>query len=536
MYRMKTQWMTILSIAAISSFLSACENESGNSETSENKCNCENRENCDAEQLAKCDEDQPKCNCATGENCTAEEQANCGTVTVTCDCKTGNGCTNEEKLACQTNQDLCETLECPAGEECSGGVCVETACIGKNCEEGSVCRGGNCIEISCLGVDCEDNEFCKAGKCLSTNCKTVKCSEGKSCNNAGECVLDEPVSLIMMRSSSATETTECSETGVSYVMQLSAQPESDVTINVAVNDQKIMTAKQSSFVFTHDNWNEPQILEFIGNCEHTVDGDQPAHITIKSTSGDPSFNSINIEFDLTNVDSDHALFDVRRPDDLTVEESCEMSSGACNLLPENYLEIGLKLAAKPKDDLQCIVEQGTVDGYLWLCLTDSIDNSAMCNGVSCECSANQALYITRENSDESFYSSTAWNEEAKFYVFAADDNKTIGNISIPITVKCVSYHGAENSHYDAAFDALDYKLFEVMRIDNDTPTLRPKVTTIDTFDDGREVQVCGRLNAHPNNDEHVMVTASLDTTDVAPQADYFSIILAPICFCQKCYE
>jgi hypothetical protein len=83
--------------------------------------------------------------------------------------------------------DACGTGEfrCPTLFTCSGGHCVEDACLDKDCPMGQACKAGACVE-PCSGVVCPQGEECQLGRCVNP-CDGVQCSAGKVCER-GLCV------------------------------------------------------------------------------------------------------------------------------------------------------------------------------------------------------------------------------------------------------------------------------------------------------------------------------------------------------------
>ncbi len=79
-------------------------------------------------------------------------------------------------------------LGCLPGRTCTAaGICVETSCIDRNCPVGQRCAGGNCVE-PCSGVTCPVGQICRAGRCADP-CAGVTCNPMEVCNPAsGLCV------------------------------------------------------------------------------------------------------------------------------------------------------------------------------------------------------------------------------------------------------------------------------------------------------------------------------------------------------------
>lgn len=71
-------------------------------------------------------------------------------------------------------------FRCALDLECTPrGVCVEPACAKKECPAGQVCQDGNCID-SCTGVVCPFGEVCRNGGCVDP-CDGIQCDEGFNC-------------------------------------------------------------------------------------------------------------------------------------------------------------------------------------------------------------------------------------------------------------------------------------------------------------------------------------------------------------------
>jgi hypothetical protein len=58
---------------------------------------------------------------------------------------------------------------CTSGKTCAGGVCVDTACVGKTCAAGEVCAEGSC-KAPCAGVICPASMRARASSATSTRC------------------------------------------------------------------------------------------------------------------------------------------------------------------------------------------------------------------------------------------------------------------------------------------------------------------------------------------------------------------------------
>jgi hypothetical protein len=74
-------------------------------------------------------------------------------------------------------EEECAEKDCPAGEVCQGGECVD-ACSGISCPHGRVCHNGGCVD-ACAGVTCDNGFTCVDGVCQSCECSL--CGAGQVC-------------------------------------------------------------------------------------------------------------------------------------------------------------------------------------------------------------------------------------------------------------------------------------------------------------------------------------------------------------------
>jgi hypothetical protein len=77
----------------------------------------------------------------------------------------------------------CKEIECPTGQICSAGECVDS-CTGIVCPTDRVCRNGGCID-PCVGIDCDEGFACVLGVC--TSCECSACGAGLICHDS-QCV------------------------------------------------------------------------------------------------------------------------------------------------------------------------------------------------------------------------------------------------------------------------------------------------------------------------------------------------------------
>jgi hypothetical protein len=76
-------------------------------------------------------------------------------------------------------------FQCPSGQRCERGECVDEACAGVRCEAGQVCQAGQC-RAPCADVVCPLGQVCRAGVCKDP-CAAVSCKAGSVCQ-LGACV------------------------------------------------------------------------------------------------------------------------------------------------------------------------------------------------------------------------------------------------------------------------------------------------------------------------------------------------------------
>ena len=81
-------------------------------------------------------------------------------------------------------EDTCVGVECPDGERCIAGECLN-ACEGIVCPHDQTCIAGECVD-PCASVTCEDTQTCRDGICVPL-CPCVPCPEGGTCGADGTC-------------------------------------------------------------------------------------------------------------------------------------------------------------------------------------------------------------------------------------------------------------------------------------------------------------------------------------------------------------
>jgi alpha-tubulin suppressor-like RCC1 family protein len=118
----------------------------------------------------------------------------------------------------------------------------------------------------------------------------------------------------VLSSESSTFTDEKGKT-ISYDVVLKAQPMYPVTLSFSVQDVSEAKPVRSSIVFTSLNWNVAQKVVFAGVDDDVDDGDQRVGVTSTSTTQEPAFSSVGVDFNPSfyNVDDDESRLLVSTP-------------------------------------------------------------------------------------------------------------------------------------------------------------------------------------------------------------------------------
>ncbi|MEO0321830.1 MAG: nidogen-like domain-containing protein [Myxococcota bacterium] len=97
-------------------------------------------------------------------------------------CPPGFGCNAEGRCI----EDGCEGVECPGGQRCRAGECVD-ACVGIRCPLGQDCFAGRCLDL-CEGIFCDPEcTVCDAGECIDRCSGDEECARDEACVS-GACV------------------------------------------------------------------------------------------------------------------------------------------------------------------------------------------------------------------------------------------------------------------------------------------------------------------------------------------------------------
>jgi peptidoglycan-associated lipoprotein len=108
--------------------------------------------------------------------------AGCGNTYPECD--TDKECKAKEFCVARKCQKCRDTRDCPAGQQCSNGMC---GAIPGFCSDRSQCGAGQeCIANRCRA--CESDGECGPGlKCLQGQCKKAQCSTDNDCPQDKDC-------------------------------------------------------------------------------------------------------------------------------------------------------------------------------------------------------------------------------------------------------------------------------------------------------------------------------------------------------------
>jgi hypothetical protein len=121
---------------------------------------------------------------------------------------------------------------------------------------------------------------------------------------------DDAAGVSVIESDGDTVVTESGSINDFVDIVLSAEPESDVVLDVASSDTSEFTVSTSSVTFTPTNWNVPVRVDVLGVGDTEVDGDITAAmlIAVNDALSDPSYHSIVVDppIMVTNIDDEVA--------------------------------------------------------------------------------------------------------------------------------------------------------------------------------------------------------------------------------------
>ena len=113
-------------------------------------------------------------------------------------CAEGESC----RAGCVPVSDRCADIDCPAGQTCVNGTCIDgcfppSPCLGVVCAEGEFCSraSGTCVPVVPCSGACPEDTLCHL-ECAPPNpCDGVVCPEGQVCAN-GSCMNDRCAGVI----------------------------------------------------------------------------------------------------------------------------------------------------------------------------------------------------------------------------------------------------------------------------------------------------------------------------------------------------
>ena len=135
---------------------------------------------------------------------------------------------------------------------------------------------------------------------------------------------DDAAGFTVLETAGSTSVSESGTTDT-FTVVLTAEPASNVVIQVSSADTGEATVDQATLIFTPGNWNTPQVATVTGVDDDLVDGDQTTAITlsIDDANSDDTFDPLADQtVSTTTTDDDAAGFIVAESDGSTsVDES-----------------------------------------------------------------------------------------------------------------------------------------------------------------------------------------------------------------------
>lgn len=133
-----------------------------------------------------------------------------------------------------------------------------------------------------------------------------------------------------------------------FYVALTAQPTSDVTLNIGSSDETEATTEPSSLTFTPDNWDTPQSVLVQAVDDGILDGDQSALLTVSvDASSDADFTGLDDKtVDVTVLDKEPA------PEIIVSKDVVFTQEGGATAT------FDVTLGIQPSDEVMVLVESG----------------------------------------------------------------------------------------------------------------------------------------------------------------------------------
>lgn len=207
-----------------------------------------------------------------------------------------------------------------------------------------------------------------------------------------------------------------------FTLQLTAQPASDVVLELSSNDTDEVTVSDSSVTFTPINWNIPQTVTVTGVDDVSNDGDQeiPVSIVVLDSQSDNQFDTLPDQFlTVTVVDDDRA--------GLIVTQSGGSTASQESGTPDSFT---VQLTTQPLSNVVVDIQ--------------STDTSEATVGTD-------FITLTPQN----------WNTGVSVEVIAFDDVFVDGSHSVPILLSI------NDSESDNSYDVVPDQSFVIETEDDD---------------------------------------------------------------------
>jgi hypothetical protein len=257
---------------------------------------------------------------------------------------------------------------------------------------------------------------------------------------------------------------------VTLSIQLSSQPTSGVTVNLAAYDQTEFSITGFPLTFSTANWSTPQSVSITGIDDAYVDGNISQNVAFDlSASADSSYRSAAIPaLQLVNADNDTAGLGALIAE-LPLQEGGAASS------------FSVQLTASPLPAASVVLQ---------VAVSDTTEGQVILP-------ANGQITFTSAN----------WNTPQTVQVIGVDDDIQDGEVSFSITVSLYS-------STDPAFTSANtHGTISASTLDNDSAGLSVTPLTGNTYENGDHFIFSVALNTEPV--ENVIISAILSDSAVA---------------------